>query len=479
MSPTTYFALREKYKAILLTLFLLVVTPAEAAGKESYGDIDFLVCVPRGETECKQEELMRALGAVRTAVIDGASRSYAVKREACVKDRVGNENENENGNVPDGSAIGEVGMTGERETETAPKPFSSVHSSRNHGERTVSNSTINTYTQIDIHVLPRPSDLPWSLFKSSHGDLPLILGTIIRPAGLTANHIGLYARIPEIERSCASHSSSAKNSMLHLTSSPTKALRFLGLDDAAYEQGFGSEEDVFVWASRCRFFDREIFDRSSDGEGRSKDRARANKRGMYCQFVSEWIPGHPEVGKGNGPGRAEVLQGAMEYFGKRDEYQQIFTKCRAAMREKAFWQDVAAAMGKLEQEGEALNLAMRALKRWVRFETSPGTCGGVRRNEIEMEQMRMETSGAIAADRMGLLPVVSTTPELDARKYPVWTAGTGRNVEDLLAWVAEHWTEVVAKEKDRMKREATIRKRDREAEQSVTPCSKWVVDESG
>jgi len=475
MSPTTYFALREKYKAILSALFLHVVIPAEAVGKESYGDIDYLVCVPRGEKECGREELMRALGAVRTAVIDNTSRSYAVRREECVGDGVGD------GDVLRGANIGEAGVASDGETETTSKPLSNGYSSRNDSEEAVSNCSRNTYTQLDIHVLPHPSHLPWSLFKSSHGDLPLMLGTIIRPAGLTSNHTGLYARIPEIERSCATHSSSAKNSMLHLTSSPNEALRFLGLDDGAYERGFKSEEDVFVWLSRCRFFNREIFERSKDGEERANDRARAKKRGMYRRFVSEWVPAHPEVGggKSDGPGRAGVLEEAMEYFGKQEEYRETLARYGAEVREKAFWQDVAAALGKFEPKGEALNLAIRALKRWVRFEISPGAGGGEKGNNFEIERKRVETSAVIAPDRKGMLPVVSTTPELDARKQPVWTVGTGKEWDALLGWITEHWVEIVAKEKDRVKSEATMRRREREAEQSVTPCNMSVVDQSG
>ena len=114
----------------------------------------------------------------------------------------------------------------------------------------------------------------------------------------------------------------------------------------------------------------------------------------------------------------------------------------------------------------------------MRFETSPGA-DGCEEGNFEIERRRVETSAAIAPDRKEMLPVVSTTPELDARKQPVWTVGTGKEWDALLGWITEHWVEIVAKEKDRVKSEATMRRREREAEQTVIPCSMSVVDQSG
>ena len=47
MSPDDYFSLKKQYLALISTVFERCACPIEAPGKDSYGDIDILVCEPK------------------------------------------------------------------------------------------------------------------------------------------------------------------------------------------------------------------------------------------------------------------------------------------------------------------------------------------------------------------------------------------------------------------------------------------------
>ncbi len=80
------------------------------------------------------------------------------------------------------------------------------------------------------------------------GDLWNILGTTIRPFGLTVNDKGMYLRIPEIELL------DRKKSMIYLTDSPSQILQFLGLDEEKWWAEFGTRREMFELAAGCRMF---------------------------------------------------------------------------------------------------------------------------------------------------------------------------------------------------------------------------------
>lgn len=104
------------------------------------------------------------------------------------------------------------------------------------------------FVQIDIHICPNKKDWTWNLFHAAHGDLWNILGTTIRPFGLTVNDKGLYLRIPEIELL------DRKKSMIFLTCEPSEILDYLGLDEGKWWSEFGSRREMFEFAAGCRMF---------------------------------------------------------------------------------------------------------------------------------------------------------------------------------------------------------------------------------
>lgn len=273
-------------------------------------------------------------------------------------------------------------------------------------------SIASTFVQLDVQECPGDY-FDWQLFQASYGDLAQILGVVHRPLGLTATDRGLHVRIGAIERV------NRKVSLVHLSREPRDVLAFFGLDPAPFEESgdgaFGSEDDVFAWVARGRFFDRHaVVARGEEKRPESEnhnDRARRAKRGMYRRFVEEWVPAHPEAGAECAWTREAVLEEALDVFGKRAEHDERLAEYRLATREEELWR---AIKEKVPRKGVSLALVVRGLKRWVRAE------GGTL--------------------------VLCDEPLLEEKKP--WLRHMGENgEEEVLKWVEEHWVEVQVKEK--------------------------------
>ena len=238
---------------MLSTFYAQVASPIDAPGKKSFGDIDILVSTPLSN-ETTPATLSVALNAKDT-VKSGGSRSYAV-----------------------------------------PYPGST-----------------HDFVQLDITVCP-PHKFAWELFTHSHGDLWNLLGTSIRPFGLTANDVGLHLRIREIE------DVDRKKSLLLLTSDPASVLEFLGLDGERYWRPFETIDELYGYATGMRLFRRDTYIREIL---KANDRKRMVQRPLYRDFVDEWLPKRPQLGIGvewSSSLRLNMLEEALDVYGKRNEY---------------------------------------------------------------------------------------------------------------------------------------------------------------
>ncbi|KAF2753929.1 hypothetical protein EJ05DRAFT_479954 [Pseudovirgaria hyperparasitica] len=267
------------------------------------------------------------------------------------------------------------------------------------------------HVQLDVHVCV-PEHLAWEAFEHSYGDLWQIIGVCIRPLGLTTTNKGFFLRIPELEHT------DRKGSLIFLTEEPSEALQFLGLDAAAYETGFATEEDLFAWIVDAGFFGVEELSTRDN----AKDRQRRAKREMFVRFVDEFVGarmGQLRVSPGPEWTRDAVLARGLERFGRREEYDTKMAGFFKHEKEKAFWAK-AARMVPVD-EGEKLNLVMRGLKRWVSFEQDEAVINA----EADMSDDPV-SKWANAIDDIG--------------------------EEKLLAWIEDNWEEVRTKEKSRVKR---------------------------
>ncbi|RDW94387.1 hypothetical protein BP5796_00150 [Coleophoma crateriformis] len=282
--------------------FRHVASPIEAPGKATFGDVDILVAEPlnpdldttqRPTTEVA-EALARILGAVDRIWQKGnPTINLALPWPSCEV------SENENPDV----------------TELAKK-----------------------YIQVDVHMCPSTTSFTWTLFHAAHGDLWNILGTTIRPYGLTVNDHGLHLRIPEIELT------NRNKSKIFLTGEPARVLSFLGLDESRWWTSFGSANELFEYAAGCRMFRVKLEGEEEDGIGagdvvgevegqeggekgkkklKHNDRQRMSKRPMFRLWIDEAIPKFRAEGRYSGEtvSREQVREEAFTAFGIRTEYE--------------------------------------------------------------------------------------------------------------------------------------------------------------
>lgn len=274
--------------------------------------------------------------------------------------------------------------------------------------------------QLDVQVCPKET-FDWMVFKKSWGDLWNILGTSIRPFGLTAKETGLYVRIPQIEEQ------NAKKSLLLLTRSPEETLGFLGLDKESYGDGFSSVEEMLRFACSSRFFRRERYVKD---ELKTSDRKRMEKRPLYRTFVEDYLAARPEVrcgddasegddtqvGNANGVTRDSVLKEAIDIFDARLQYQTMMEEWKSKQQEDETWQKIAAA---IPLEGDKLNLCIRGLKRWL----------------------VLDADGELSLRDEAVLDAFGGLERFTAKE---------NGTEELLDWVRRNWEEVVKKEKARV-----------------------------
>lgn len=294
MPPELYCSLRDHYISLLSIYYTQAATPVEAPCKTSYGDIDVLVSQPKS-ISINTITLAKALDAVKNSSTPGSpTTSFAV-------------------------------------------PYPGLK---------------DTYVQLDVHVCP-PGLFEWQLFHQSHGDLWNLLGTTIRPVGLTANDVGLHLRIPEIEEV------NRKRGMLFLTSAPDQVLDFLGLDRDKYKRPFESVQALYQFVLGCRWFNSETYVRA---DLKANDRKRIAQRELYRRFVDEWLPENRQFveiseERPQGATREDVQELALNVFGEREEFDkriQVWRRERSELLEKQERRlERRADAAKLEEYAEA------------------------------------------------------------------------------------------------------------------------------
>lgn len=196
------------------------------------------------------------------------------------------------------------------------------------------------------------------LFKHAHGDLWNLLGSIIRPYGLTVDEVGLYLRIPEIEKL------DKKKAKVLLTTDPCEVLRFLGLrfDGPRWEEAFDSTEQVFQYAATSRLFwvkpipaSAGCRDGDADGDGdrdvggdyrkkslKSNDRKRMEQRPLFRKWIEEFLPKCRDEGRfaERRTNREELTEEAIAKFGVGDTYKKRLTDFTKQRQKDCLWKEV-------------------------------------------------------------------------------------------------------------------------------------------
>ena len=269
LSPALYASLVSQISRRLRTLYVLVATPPPAPAKPSHGDIDIVVCSPIGTP---------APITITLATLLGAERTISAQHCRCL-------------------AV----------------PYPEVQ---------------DAYLQVDISVCEDVKNWRWGLFHHAYGDLGNLLGTTIRPWGLTVNNKGLHLRIEEIEKL------DRKRSLIFLTQEPRMVCDLLGLDadrlgideegltrggDGEHGRGFKTIEEIYEMVVGLRFFRRESYIRTTL---KHNDRKRMAQRDGYSRFVDEWLPSYEgPVGGDPSLTRQGVAEEVFERFDVRKGYE--------------------------------------------------------------------------------------------------------------------------------------------------------------
>ncbi|KAK0386993.1 hypothetical protein NLU13_5307 [Sarocladium strictum] len=286
MPPHVYEAVKARCSAKLRELFICVASPIEGPGKIDHGDIDILVAWPKVSFSDKNT----ALNAVKTAL--------QAKR-----------------------AILAMGDTSANFAIPWPE---------DHGEY----ATQSRFIQVDVKICDTLQSLQWLLFKHAHGDVWSILGSVIRPYGLTIDEQALYIRIPEIE------DVNRKRSRVFLTSEPVEILHFLGLPvSRSWEEPFGSRWELFEYTALCRLFwvrpaePTDLLDGAETGTAgggtgrdraalKSNDRRRMNQRVAFRAWIDDFVSECRRRGlySVKPTTREAVTEEALDRFRVRKEY---------------------------------------------------------------------------------------------------------------------------------------------------------------
>ncbi|KAF4948529.1 hypothetical protein FGADI_9593 [Fusarium gaditjirri] len=148
------------------------------------------------------------------------------------------------------------------------------------------------FIQVDVRYCLSKKQAKYLRFFQSHGDLWQILGSIIRPYGLTVDDKGLHIRVPEGELI------NRKKAKILLTSNPDDILMFLGLSVAEYWRPFATTEAMFEYITKCSMFSLPRYSTFEEemGLGTANDRRRMASRPIYREWAQEFKPRLREKG---------------------------------------------------------------------------------------------------------------------------------------------------------------------------------------
>ncbi|KAM0806831.1 hypothetical protein AB5N19_07168 [Seiridium cardinale] len=356
MTPATYQFVRDYCHARLRELFVVVASPIEGPGKSDFGDIDVFVTM-------KKEEYFGPSFASRLPGAENfpfATIQVLLGAKRKIQERANVASEYFLVVVTISTPYLAMGnqsllpmpwkITQRYEMLAIPWPENLPKSIE---DKANAEGGKPRFIQVDVHICSSLANLEWFMLKHAHGDLWNVLGSIIRPCGLTVDEVGLYLRIPEIEKL------DKKKAKVLLTTDPAQVLSFLGLEFGGkeWEEQFHSMEDVFEYAATSRFFwvkpadgdetadsdgDREVGGDFRKKNLKSNDRRRMGQRPLFRKWIEEFLPKCREEGRFmiQALSRAETAEVAFQRFGVRETYKTQLLDFQKQRQKEVLWKDV-------------------------------------------------------------------------------------------------------------------------------------------
>ncbi|KAI4637112.1 hypothetical protein J4E93_010628 [Alternaria ventricosa] len=283
ISPAVYEKVKAETKALLQTVFAQVVVPTEMPGKDDFGDVDFLVCSP--------------LHFKGTTTIDTFPWQSTV---SLIKDVLDTTHGRQGYLTPDCM-------------------YFAIDSP--HGEE-------NYFIQIDVKVCFKPELFHWCHFELNYASNSKMIGSMVKPLGLTMDPEGVHVRVEEMEET------NFPGSMVWVSKDPKDALRIVGLDWRILDGGFGTKEEIYTYLASSWLFHPGHF-AARLAEEKYNDRLE-DRAPYWTHFIKEWVPQHypgyhhvrhgPENGQDNGRSGEDIDETLPAWQ----------TRTRTAVRNKVF-----------------------------------------------------------------------------------------------------------------------------------------------
>tara|TARA_R110002003_G_scaffold41_9_gene2906 strand:- start:8072 stop:8704 length:633 start_codon:yes stop_codon:yes gene_type:complete len=196
-SPDIYAKAKAQATVALQRIFSHVVVPTEMPVKEDYGDIDFLACGPRHSPTSTNIDNFDWPGTVDAIM----------------------------------SAFN---------TEHGRRGFLNVDcmyfAIRTPGDEN------DFWIQIDVKVCFKPELFEWQAFETSYASNSKMIGSMVKPLGLTIDPQGVHIRVEEIEQT------NGPGSMVWISKDPRDVLKVVGLDRRILDAGFTTKNEGEKWS---------------------------------------------------------------------------------------------------------------------------------------------------------------------------------------------------------------------------------------
>ncbi|PTB67659.1 hypothetical protein BBK36DRAFT_1168041 [Trichoderma citrinoviride] len=302
MPKEVYEATKSRCEKILLGLYSCVESPVEGPAKKDYGDIDFLVASPKSDAakgSLAIPTIAQALGAERKIVAGGAEPAA---------------------NLAIPWPEDESDDDGKEKTKT---------------DKEDKEEPARKYIQVDVRVCESEEKLRWMLFKHGHGDFWNVMGSIIRPYGLTVDETAMWLRVPEIEEH------NRKRARIFLSSDPAKVMDFLDMRMEGYwDKAFSSMEELYDYIATCRLmYVDPTPTEPEESKLKANDRRRMNYRPVFRKWIDEFIPECRRLGKFSEKRftREQITEEAFAAFGVEEEFNTRRDKFLAEKQKEYIW----------------------------------------------------------------------------------------------------------------------------------------------
>jgi hypothetical protein len=190
--PDVYAQVKLHTTAVLRIIFSHVVVPTEIPGKDDYGDIDFLVSGP--------------LHSPASTTIDNFDWQGTV---TIIKSAL-NTTHGRRGFLNPGCMYFAIRAPGNDK---------------------------DLWVQVDVKVCFKPEMFEWETFELNYASNSKMIGSMVKPLGLTIDPEGLHIRVEEMEET------NFPGSMVWVSKDPRDVLRLVGLDRRIVDAGFRTKDE--------------------------------------------------------------------------------------------------------------------------------------------------------------------------------------------------------------------------------------------